>query len=85
MPVDAPATAAEAARKQRTPRLEGATLLRKSLDVDIFESPGCGGRRRVLAELKGAGVREVLRQLGLPAEALPLVPARGPPEEAWLQ
>ena len=74
----------EGARKPRTPRLEGATLLKRSFDFDVFRCPGCGGRRRVLAVLHGPGVKEVLRHVRLPAGALPLALARGPPEGAWV-
>jgi hypothetical protein len=74
----------QAQRKERTPRLDWATLLKKSFDFDVFSCPGCGGRRRVLAVLKGAGVREVLRHLGLPPVPLPLAPAGGPPQGEWL-
>jgi hypothetical protein len=83
-PATAVATAVEEPRKQRTPRLDWAGLLKRSFDFDVFRCPGCGGRRRVLAVLHGPGVKEVLRQLGLPAAALPLAPARRPPEGEWL-
>ncbi|HZI15514.1 MAG TPA: hypothetical protein VE153_34400 [Myxococcus sp.] len=39
---------------------------------------------RVLAVLKGAAVRALLRQLGLLDEPLRVAPSRGPPEAAWL-
>ena len=70
---------AEGRSKQRAARLDQATLLKRSFDFDVFTCPGCGGRRRVLAVLKGPGVKEVLRHLGLPTVPLPLASARGPP------
>ncbi len=81
---EAPAGAAEVQSKQRVARLDWATLLKRSFDFDVFTCPGCGGRRRVLAVLKGPGVKEVLRHLGLPSVPLPLASARGPPQGEWL-
>jgi LSD1 subclass zinc finger protein len=44
----------------------------------------CGGRRRVLAYVKGAaGVRAILEHLGLPTKSASLAPARAPPQAAW--
>ncbi len=52
--------------KQRTPRVDWAELLRRTLDFDVFACVRCGGRRRVLAYVKGArGVRAILKHLGL--------------------
>ena len=81
---EALAAVAVAQGKKRTPRLDWATLLKRSFDFEVYLCPRCGGRRRVLAVLDVRGVKEVLRQLGLAAEGLPLALARGPPEEAWL-
>jgi hypothetical protein len=36
-------------RRQRTPRLDWAGLLRKTFALDVYTCPSCGGRRRVLA------------------------------------
>jgi hypothetical protein len=45
-----PETAAKAEpKKERTPRLDWAGLLRRTFVLDIFACGGCGGRRRVLA------------------------------------
>src|SRR5688500_4095948 len=38
-------------KKERTPRLDWAGLLRKSLALDVFVCGRCGGRRQVLAYL----------------------------------
>ena len=58
--------------------------MKRSFGFDVFACPDCGARRRVLAVLKGPGVKEVLRHLGVPTVPLPLGPARGRPEEVWL-
>jgi hypothetical protein len=55
-----------------------------AFDFDVFTCPGRGGRRTVLAVLKGPGINEVLRHLGLPTVPLPLASARGPPQREWL-
>lgn len=70
--------------KQRAPGLDWAGLLKRSFGLDVFACPGWGARRRVLAVLKGPGVKEELRPLALPTVPLPLAPARGRPEEVWL-
>ena len=60
-----------------TPRLDWASLLRRSFQVDVLECARCGGRLRVLGEVTDpAMVRLVLESLGMPTEA-PLV-ARAP-------
>jgi hypothetical protein len=59
------------------PRVDWATLLRHSFDLDVLQCP-CGGRRRILAAVVSPSVAErVLRQLG----RLPPRPqlATGPP------
>jgi hypothetical protein len=71
-------------RKQRAARWDQATRLKRSFDFDVFTCPGCGGRRRGLAVLKGPGVKEVLRHLGWPTVPWPLASARGPPQGEWL-
>ncbi|MFP2905110.1 transposase [Pyxidicoccus sp. 3LFB2] len=81
---EAPASAAEVRRKQRAARWDWASLLKRSFDFDVFTCPGCGGRRRVLAVLKGPGVQEVLRHLGWPTLPWPRASARGPPQGQWL-
>ena len=51
---ESPAFAAtvEEPRKERTPRLDWAGLLKRTFAFDVFACAGCGGRP------KGAGVRE---------------------------
>jgi hypothetical protein len=59
------------------PRVDWATLLRHSFNLDVLQCP-CGGRRRLLAAVVSPSVAErVLRQLG----RLPPRPqlATGPP------
>jgi hypothetical protein len=47
-----PEAAAKAeTKKERTPRLDWAGLLRKSFALDVFVCGRCGGRRQVLAYL----------------------------------
>jgi hypothetical protein len=71
-------------RRERTPRVDWAELLRRTFSVGVFACVRCGGRRRVLAYVKGAGgVRAILEHLGLPTASAHLAPARGPPQSAW--
>jgi len=64
-----------------TPRVEWATLLRRSFDVDAFSCARCGGRLRVLGEVTDpAMVRRILESLGLPTEAPVAARARDPTE-----
>ena len=70
--------------KEKTPRGDWAELLRRTFDFDVFACARCGGRRRVLAYVKGAaGVRAILEHLGLPTKSASLAPARAPPQAAW--
>jgi hypothetical protein len=83
---ESPAFAAtvEEPSKERTPRLDWAGLLKRTFALDVFACLRCGGRRRVLAYVKGAGgVRAILEHLGLPTASAHLAPARGPPLRAW--
>jgi hypothetical protein len=79
-----PEAAANAeAKKERTPRLTWAGLLRRTFALDVFACMRCGGRRRVLAYVKGAGgVRAIVEHLGLPTASAHLAPAREPPQSA---
>jgi hypothetical protein len=66
-----------APRPPPRPRIDWATLLRHTFDLDVLQCP-CGGRRRLLAAVVSPSVAErVLRQLG----RLPPRPqlATGPP------
>jgi hypothetical protein len=54
-------------RKERTPPVDWAGRLRRTFAVDVFTCIRCGGRRRVLAYVKGAGGgRAIVEHLGLP-------------------
>jgi hypothetical protein len=62
-----------------TPRVEWATLLRRSFETDVLECAQCGGRLRVLGEVtEPAAVRLVLESLGLPTEGPHAARARDP-------
>ncbi len=68
----------------KPPRLDGAGLLRRTLERDVFVCGRCGGRRRVLANVTARrGVRAILEHLGLPWQPPRRAPARGPPQSAW--
>jgi hypothetical protein len=70
--------------KQRTPRVDWAELLKRTFDFDVFACVRCGGRRRVLAYVKGArGGRAILEHLGLSTTGSSLASARGPHKAAW--
>jgi hypothetical protein len=70
--------------RKRPPRLDGAGLLRRSFELDIFACARCGGRRRVQSYVTARpGVRAILEHLGLPSQPPRLAPARGPPQSAW--
>jgi hypothetical protein len=63
------------------PRVDWATLLRRTFDVDVLRCSSCGGRLRVLGEVTDAAmVRLVLESLGLPTEPPPVARARDPTE-----
>jgi hypothetical protein len=62
-----------------TPRIDWATLLRRSFAVDVLECPRCHGRLRVLAVItERAAARRVLAHLGVPTDYPPLARARDP-------
>ena len=63
------------------PRVDWASLLRRTFDVDVLRCASCGGRLRVLEEVsEPAAVRLVLDRLGLPADAPAAARARDPTE-----
>jgi hypothetical protein len=65
-----------------SPRIDWATLLRRSFRVDVLECPRCHGRLRVLAVLtEREPVGRILAHLGMPTQAPPLARARDPTEE----
>jgi hypothetical protein len=62
-----------------TPRVDWATLLRRSFEVDVLKCARCGGRQRVLGEVtEPTAVRLVLESLGVPTEAPRAARARDP-------
>jgi hypothetical protein len=81
----APATAVrKEPKKQRTPRVDWAKLLRRTFALDVFTCAWCGGRRRVLAYLTAPNaVRAILEHLSLPTRPAQLAAAQGPPQLAW--
>jgi hypothetical protein len=65
------------------PRVDWATLLRRSFSVDVLECPKCHGRLRVVAVItEREPVRRILSHLGMPTEPPPVARARDPTEEA---
>jgi Putative transposase/Transposase zinc-binding domain len=64
------------------PRVDWATLLRRSLSVDVLECPRCHGRLRVVAVItERAPVRRILAHLGMPTDAPPVARARDPTDD----
>ena len=64
-----------------TARIDWATLLRRSFEVDVLACARCGGRLRVLGEVTEPGaIRLLLDNLGLPTEAPRAARARDPTE-----
>ena len=62
-----------------TPRVDWASLLRRSFSVDVLECARCGGRLRVLGEVtEPTMVRLVLDSLGMPTGAPRVARARDP-------
>ena len=65
-----------------TPRVDWASLLRRSFDLDVMACAKCGGPLRVLAVItEREPVRRILAHLGLPAEVPPLARARDPTDD----
>jgi uncharacterized protein YbaR (Trm112 family) len=64
------------------PRVDWATLLRRSFAVDVLECPKCHGRLRVLAVItEREPVRRILAHLGMPTDSPPIARARDPTED----
>jgi hypothetical protein len=67
------------------PRVDWATLLRRSFEVDVLECTKCSGRLRVVGFVTDAAlVRNVLARLGMPTQAPCAARARDPTEDAML-
>ena len=85
------AAASKELLKERTPRVNGAELLRKTFDLDVFACVRCGGRRRVgrlgrrvpeegctaSPPARRTALAAPLRNLPRPLRSLPL-PQQGP-------
>ena len=55
--------------------------MRRVFGLEVLECPMCGGQARVIALInEPTAIRAILRHLGLPTRALPLCPARAPPD-----
>ncbi len=65
-----------------SPRIDWASLLRRTLHVDVLQCPKCHGRLRVLAVITERDpVTRILSHLGLPTRAPPLARSRDPSDE----
>jgi hypothetical protein len=59
-------------------RIDWATLLKRTYDIDVLACP-CGGRLRIAALVTDREqAREILERLGLPSAPPPLPRARSP-------
>jgi len=66
----------------RSPRLDWATLLRRSMDIDALACPRCHGRLRALDVVTDADeAQRILQAAGLPTAPPPRAQARHPPDE----
>jgi len=65
-----------------SPRVDWATLLRRSFSVDVLECPKCHGRLRMIAVItEREPARRILEHLGLPTDPPTLARARDPTDE----
>lgn len=65
------------------PRVDWATLLRRSFSVDVMECPKCHGRLRTIAVItEREPVGRILAHLGMPTEPPPVARARDPTDDA---
>ena len=66
----------------RSPRLDWATLLRRSMNIDALDCPRCHGRLRALDVVTDEDdARRILQAAGLPTEPPPRARARDPTDE----
>jgi hypothetical protein len=64
------------------PRVDWATLLRRSLSVDALACPECHGRLRVVAVItEREPVRRILAHLGMPTDPPAVARARDPTDD----
>jgi len=62
-------------------RLDWAALLRRVFGDQVTQCPHCGDALRVLAFITDRTVTaHILNHLGLTSAAVPIAPARGPPD-----
>ncbi len=72
---------ARSARRDRTPRIDWPTLMRRTLGLDVLACPRCDGRMRVIACITEPGpIRKILRAMKLSTEIPRPLPARAPPQ-----
>jgi hypothetical protein len=65
-----------------SPRVDWASLMRRSFSVDVLECPGCHGRLRVIAVITERDpVTRILAHVCMPTGAPPLARARDPSDE----
>ena len=65
-----------------SPRVDWASLLRRSFSVDVLECAKCGGRLRVLAVItESEAARRILVHLGQPTDAPLVARARDPTDD----
>jgi hypothetical protein len=66
--------------RRKRPRVDWAALQRHTFGCDVWQCP-CGGRRRVVAVVTSErAAEEILRNLGLWKDRVPLPAAQGPPQ-----
>ena len=66
-----------------SPRVDWATLLRRSFSVDVLQCPKCHGRLRMIAVItERESARRILAHLGLPTEPPIVARARDPTDDA---
>lgn len=64
------------------PRVDWATLMRRTFRFDVTVCPNCHGRMRVLSAITDAAVaKRILDHLGVPSDVPVLAPARDPTYE----
>jgi hypothetical protein len=65
-----------------SPRIDWASLLRRSFQVDVLECPKCHGRLRVVAVItERASLRRILTHLGIPTDSPTVARARDPTDD----
>ena len=65
-----------------SPRVDWATLLRRSFSVDVLECPKCHGRLRMIAVItEREPARRILAHLGLPTDPPSVARARDPTDD----